>query len=200
MQELLENIFKILTTIVGLVYFGISIILARTIGYKGLGFKISPKDHNDNSNYDPKVCSDCIEGKGKGKENKHRINIFGRSIKFNIKKNTIFIIWISFILGCLFIGNSLTGYLDFLTSIDIIGKIISLGIIFFISINSYLLYQIIRNLKKCHDACETQFQFDMMSLLNKVKTTSFTFIGIVVLATVVILFAPKTFKKIGKKK
>lgn len=196
MQELLENVFKILTTIVGLVYFGIAIILARTIGYKGLGFKISPKDDNDQSNYDPKLCSDCIEGK----EKEHRINIFGRSIKFNIKKNTIFIIWISFILGCLFIGNSLTGYLDFLTSIDIIGKIISLGIIFFISINSYLLYQIIRNLKKCHEDCKTQFQFDMMSLLNKVKTTSFTFIGIVVLATVIILFAPKTFKKIGKKK
>ena len=50
MQELLENIFKILTTIVGLVYFGISIILARTIGYKGLGFEISPTDDNTTNN------------------------------------------------------------------------------------------------------------------------------------------------------
>lgn len=192
MQELLENIFKILTTIVGLVYFSIAIILARTIGYKTLGFKIS-SDNDPNEQ-----CKDCISGEKEGIQ--HEIKIFGKSIKFNLKNNTIFIIWISFILGCLFIGNSLTGYLDFLTEIDIIGKLISWAIIFFIGINSYLLYQIIKNLNNCNNNCKTHFEFNLTNFLNKVNITSFAFIGIVVLVTVIVLFAPKTFNKIRKKK
>ena len=190
MQDLLENVFKILTTIAGIFYFGLALLLARTIGYRGIGFKFETNNES---------CKDCLaEPIETGKK------VFGKEIKFNIKKNTIFIIWLSFVLGCAFIGNSLTGYLDILTSIDWIGAIISLGIIACIILNAILLVKIIDKLNKkepegCLQSCTEHFKLNLIDIFSKIKIASFTLVAIISLSTIVILFAPKTFKKMGKK-
>ena len=187
MIELLENLFPVLITIIGIFYISIALILARAIGYKGLGFKIG-SDIDD-------TCKNCLD---KSYSNS-KSNILFK--KFNIKNNAIITIWLSFILGCLFLVNQITGYLDFLTSISIIGKLIIFIIFVAVGINARLLIKILKIIKKkCKEDCNEHFKINLIKLSDKIDYTSIYIYIIIVFITFFILFGQKALKKVSKKK
>jgi hypothetical protein len=196
MLELLENLFPVLVTIIGLFYILVALLVARAIGYKGLGFSISEVNNNnipENSKYES--CNACLSNDHKNEKS----NILFKH--FNIEKNAKIVIWLSFILGCLFLGNQITGYLDFLTSFDLFGKIIIGGIFFAVGINARLLIKILNKIRdNCTDVCQEQFKIDLIKGFKDIKATSFVIYIFITLVTFFVLFGQKTIKKISKKK
>lgn len=207
MLELLENLFPVLVTIIGLFYILVALLVARAIGYKGLGFSINEVNNNNNipennipennisENNEYESCEACLSDDHKNEKS----NILFKH--FNIEKNAKIVIWLSFILGCLFLGNQITGYLDFLTSFDLIGKIIIGGIFFAVGVNARLLIKILNKIKNnCTDICQEQFKIDLIKSFKDIKATSFVIYIFITLVSFFVLFGQKTIKKISKKK
>ena len=230
MLELLENLFPILITIIGLFYILMSLLVARAIGYKGLGFNInsstlsttpSPSttpttttsttpsttqsttlegekftdEPTTTTTPQDETCDDCLS---KEYDNKKSNLIFKQ---FNIKKNAKIVVWMSFILGCLFLGNQITGYLDFLTSINLIGKIIISIIFIGVGVNARLLIKIFDKIKKnCSKQCNDHLKIDLLESFKKIKATSFVVYSILFFASFFVLFGQKAIKKVSKKK
>ena len=222
MLELLENLFPILVTIIGLFYILMSLLVARAIGYKGLGFNINSSTPSTTPSPSPsttpsttlegenftdettttttttpqdETCDDCLS---KEYDNKKSNLIFKQ---FNIKKNAKIVVWMSFILGCLFLGNQITGYLDFLTSINLIGKIIISIIFIGVGVNARLLIKIFDKIKKnCSNQCNNHLKIDLLESFKKIKATSFVVYSILFFASFFVLFGQKAIKKVSKKK
>jgi len=215
MLELLENLFPVLITVIGLFYILIALLVARAVGYNGLGFKLkeistptstpTPASTststststftNTNTINKFSTCNECLDYKHKNEKS----NILFKH--FNIKKNAKIVIWLSFILGCLFLGNQITGYLDFLTSFDLFGKIIIGGIFFAVGVNARLLIKILNKIKNnCANICQEQFKIDLIKSFKDIKATSFVIYIFITLVSFFVLFGQKTIKKISKKK
>lgn len=212
MLELLENLFPVLITVIGLFYIIIALLVARAIGYKGLGFKLkeistptstptptststSTSTFTNTNNNKFSTCNECLDYKHKNKKS----NILFKH--FNIKKNAIIVIWLSFILGCLFLGNQITGYLDFLTSIDLIGKLIVTVIFFAVGVNARLLIKIFDRIKNdCETICEEHFRIDLIKSFKDIKATSFVIYIILTFTSFFVLFGKKAIKKVSTKK
>ena len=223
MLELLENLFPILVTIIGLFYILMSLLVARAIGYKGLGFNINSSTPSTTPSRSPsttpsttpkgegfedetttttttttpqdETCNDCLS---KEYDNQKSNFIFKQ---FNIKKNAKIVVWMSFILGCLFLGNQITGYLDFLTSINLIGKIIISIIFIGVGVNARLLIKIFDKIKKnCSNQCNDHLKIDLLESFKKIKATSFVVYSILFFASFFVLFGQKAIKKVSKKK
>ena len=117
--------------------------------------------------------------------------------KIKIKNGALYVIWSCFILGTTFIINYFIGILDFIIKIPFFKKIVCILIFLSLTINIILLFTILKLLNdKCKDKCGNYLKIDLLENFNKIKALSSTITPIMIIVTLLLLFAPSAFDKL----
>lgn len=148
--------------------------------------------HNKNSK-----CYNCISSEPYEIDNLGGGPFNIKAPKIKIKKGALFVIWSCFILGTTFIINYFFGILDFIIKIPFFKKIVCTLIFLSLTINIVLLFTILKLLdEKCKDKCSNYLKIDLLDNFTKIKALSATITPIMIIVTLLLLFAPSAFDKL----
>lgn len=148
--------------------------------------------HNKNSK-----CYNCISSEPYEIDNLGGGPFNIKAPKIKIKKGALFVIWSCFILGTTFIINYFFGILDFIIKIPFLKKIVCTLIFLSLTINIVLLFTILKLLdEKCKDKCSNYLKIDLLDNFTKIKALSATITPIMIIVTLLLLFAPSAFDKL----